>query len=245
MRMLLIVALLPLAACQSNAEKQGQAAQASGTGATRSFAATGFTGVALQSSDDIDVKTGQAFSVTAEGDSRVLDLLDISVVDGTLRVARKESVAGKDSRDGWFGDDHGARIHVVMPRLTAAAVGGSGDLTVDRGEGDFTAGVSGSGNLLIADLRANATNLSVAGSGNLKVAGSAAKLSVAVAGSGDIDARKLTATSADISITGSGDVLGTVKGPASVSIVGSGDAELGGGAKCSVNAVGSGEARCS
>jgi hypothetical protein len=237
--MLLMIALLPLAACQSNWEKKGDAAQASGSGATRSFAASGFTGVELRGSDDVDVKTGQNFAVTAEGDPKVLDQLDIRVVDGTLRVGRK------DSKDGWFGNDHSARVHVVMPKLTAAAVGGSGNLTADRGEGDFGGAVSGSGNLTIADLRAGNADLSIAGSGDLNVAGSASKLSASVAGSGDIDAKRLTAASADVSIAGSGNVLGTVKGPVSVSIVGSGDAELGGGAKCSVNAVGSGEARCS
>ncbi len=237
MRMLLIVASLPLAACQSNAERQDQAAQVSGTGATRSFAARGFTGVELRGSDDVDVKTGQNFSVTAEGDPKVLDQLDIQVVNGTLRVGRKDR--------NWFGNDRGARVHVVMPKLTAATVGGSGDLTVDRAEGDFGGAVSGSGNLSIADLRGGTAELSVAGSGDMRIAGSASKLSAAIAGSGDIDAKGLTAASADVSIAGSGNVFGTVKGPASVSIVGSGDAELGGGAKCSVSAIGSGEARCS
>lgn len=234
--MLLMVALLPLAACQSNAEK-GEASQPSGSGATRSFAASGFTGVDLRGSDDVDVKTGQNFSVTAEGDPKVLDQLDIRVVDGTLRVARKDKA--------WLGNDRGARIHVVMPTLAAAAVSGSGDLSADHAEGDFSGAVSGSGNLTIAELRAGNADLSIAGSGDLNVAGSASKLSVSIAGSGDIDAKKLTATSADVSIAGSGNVFGTVHGPASVSIVGSGDAELGGGAKCSVSALGSGEAHCS
>ncbi|NIJ21582.1 hypothetical protein FHS95_003285 [Sphingomonas naasensis] len=244
MRMLLILALLPLAACQSNWEKegqgqgQGQAAQASGAGGTRSFAATGFTGVELRGPDDVEVKTGANFAVTAEGDPKVLDQLDIRVVDGSLRVGRKES------KDRWFNSDHGARIHVVMPKLTAAAVSGSGDMGVERGEGDFTGVITGSGNLNIADLRANAADLSIAGSGDLNVAGTTTKLSASIAGSGDIEAARLTAANAEVSIAGSGNVRGTVKGPASVSIVGSGDAELGGGAKCTVSAVGSGEARC-
>ncbi|WP_029936703.1 head GIN domain-containing protein [Sphingomonas sp. UNC305MFCol5.2] len=239
MRMLLMIALLPLAACQSNWEKKGEAVQASGTGASRSFAANGFTGVELRGPDDVDVKAGQNFAVTAEGDPKVLDKLDIRVVDGTLRVGRK------DSKEQWFGNDHGARVHVVMPKLISAAVKGSGNLTAQRGEGDFDGAIAGSGNLTVADLRANAAELSIAGSGDLSVAGTASKLSASIAGSGDIDAKRLTAASADVSIAGSGNVLGTVKGPASVSIVGSGDAELGGGAKCSVNAVGSGEAHCS
>lgn len=238
MRMLLILALLPLAACQSNAEKQSHAAQVSGSGGTRSFAASGFTGVELRGPDDVDVKTGANFAVTAEGDPKVLDQLDIRVVDGSLRVGRK------DSKERWLNSDRGARIHVVMPKLTIASVSGSGNLGVERGEGDFSGAISGSGNLSIGELRANAADLSIAGSGDLNVAGNTGKLSASIAGSGDIDAVRLTAANADVAIAGSGNLRGTVKGPASVSIVGSGDVELGGGAKCTVSAIGSGEARC-
>jgi hypothetical protein len=240
MRMLLIAMLLPLTACQSNWEKQGEAAQSSGSGATRSFAASGFTGVALRGSDDIDVKIGRDFAVTAEGDPKVLDQLDIRVVDGTLRVGRKDN----DGR--WFGkDDSGARIHVVMPRLTSAAVGGSGDLSIERAEGDFEGAIGGSGNLRVAQLQAGSADFSIGGSGDITVAGSAQKISASIAGSGDIDARRLTATAADVAIAGSGSMRGIVKGEAQVSIVGAGDVELSGGARCSVSAVGSGEARCS
>jgi len=237
MRMLLTIALLPLAACQSNWEK-GEAAQPSGTGATRSFAASGFTGVDLRGPDDVEVRTGPRFAVTAEGDSAVLDKLDIRVVNGTLRVGRRDS-------DSWsYGRDHRVKVHVVMPRLVAASVAGSGDLTADRAEGAFSGAIAGSGNLRIEALHATEAELSIAGSGDVSVGGTASRLSASVAGSGDIDATRLAASSADVSIAGSGNVRGTVKGPASVSILGSGDVELGGGARCEVSKLGSGEARC-
>jgi hypothetical protein len=238
MRELWIIALLPLAACQSNWEK-GQAAQPSGSGASRSFAASGFTSVELRGPDDVEVKTGGNFAVTAEGDPAVLDQLDIRVDEGTLRVGRK------DRNDWSMRGSKGVKIRVTMPRLTGASVAGSGNLTADRGEGTFGGAIAGSGNLDIGELRATTADLSIAGSGDLRVAGSAEKLSAAIAGSGDIDAKGLTAAGADISIAGSGNVLGTVKGQASVSIVGSGDVELGGGAKCEVSKLGSGEVRCS
>lgn len=238
MRKLWIVALLPLAACQSNWEK-GQAAEPSGQGTTRSFAATGFTSVELRGPDDVDVTTGANFAVTAEGDAAALDQLDIRVVDGALRVGRKNNGPWQSSRD------RGVTVHVVLPKLQAASVSGSGDLTADRGEGAFSAAIAGSGDLTIGTLNATDLDLSIAGSGDLKVAGTASNLSASIAGSGNIDARGLTATGADVAIAGSGNVHATVKGQASVSIVGSGDAELGGGAKCEVSKLGSGEARCS
>jgi hypothetical protein len=238
MRLFLIAAMLPVTACHASWEKDGPTAHANGSGATRSYEAAGFTGVDLRGSDDVDVKAGSTFTVTAEGDPKVLDQLEIKVVDGTLRVGRKSSGFN------WSGD-HGAKVHVVMPRLNLASVSGSGNLTVDRAEGDFTGSVAGSGNLDVAGLRAGAVELSVAGSGDMTLAGTAAKLSASIVGSGDIDAKKLTASGADISIVGSGGLSGVVKGAASVSIAGSGDVDLTGGANCAVHAVGSGEAHCS
>lgn len=237
MRLFLIAAMLPITACHASWEKDGPAAHAKGTGATRSYDATGFTGVDLRGSDDVDVKAGTSFSVTAEGDPKVLDVLEIKVVDGTLRVGRKWNSTNFE--------DRGAKIHVVMPKLSLASVSGSGNLTVDRAEGDFTGSIAGSGNLDVAALNAGATELSVAGSGDMTLAGTAGKLTASIVGSGDIDGKKLTASGASISIVGSGSLSGVVKGGASVSIAGSGDVDLTGGAKCAVNAVGSGEARCS
>jgi hypothetical protein len=247
MRMLLIAAMLPLVACHSNAENrrsdadatvQGEAAKPSGSGATRSFAATGFTGVDLAGSDDVDVKQGAAFSVTAEGDPRILDALDIRVDNGTLRVGRKRGAVN-------LADDKGAKVHVVMPKLTSASLGGSGNLDIARAEGDFEGSLAGSGNLRIADLHGGDAALSLAGSGDLTVAGSITKLSANVAGSGNLQGERLSATSADVAIAGSGSVRAVVKGPADVSLLGSGEAALTGGAKCTVSAIGSGEAHCS
>ena len=242
MRLLLITAaLLPLSACHASWDHDGKGggynAKEAGPMASRTYDVAAFNAVDLRGSDDVDVKTGTAFSVTAEGDPKILDQLEITVVNGTLRVGRKD---GK-----WFGgDDSGVVVRVVMPKLQSASVAGSGDLTVDRAEGDVSAAIAGSGNLSIADLRGGAADLSIAGSGDLSVKGVAAKLSAAIAGSGDIEAGGLTASTADVSIAGSGSVKGVVKGAASVSIMGSGDVELTGGAKCTVSALGSGEARC-
>ena len=63
---------LGLGACSMNwnDDKQGPGVAATGSGASRSFAVTDFTGVDLRGSDDVDVRVGGAFSVRAEGPSR-------------------------------------------------------------------------------------------------------------------------------------------------------------------------------
>lgn len=239
---MICAALLPLAACGNHdQQREGTAATPSGTGSTRSFAVNNFTGVELRGPDDVQVRVGPAFSVRAEGATEDLDRLDIRVVDGKLRVERK------DQGFNWGGNhsSKGVKVFVTLPRIDSASVMGSGDMDVDRAEGNFSGAIAGSGDLKIAQLQATRADLAIAGSGDLTAVGQTGALSASIAGSGDIEASGLTATSADVSIAGSGNVRATVNGNANVSIVGSGNAELGGGAKCTVSKMGSGEARCS
>jgi hypothetical protein len=240
MRLLLIcAAALPLGACHASWEHGDGPVHASGPSVARTYDAKDFTSVDLRGSDDVVVKIGDTFSIRAEGPEKVLDDLKI-VVDGTtLKIGRKE-------HSGWnWSDDDGAKITVTMPKLVAASIAGSGDLTADSSEGDFKGEVAGSGTLRVSQLKGGNVDLAIAGSGDVIVAGTAAALKTATAGSGDIDAKGLNATSANISIAGSGNVSGTVHGDAKVSLMGSGDVDLGGGAKCSTSSMGSGEAHCS
>ncbi|WP_109808355.1 head GIN domain-containing protein [Sphingosinithalassobacter portus] len=237
MRPLILFAALPLAAC-GFAGNQGEHARSSGQHATRDFAASDFTQVDLRGSDDVSVVIGQQFKVHAEGDSKQIERLRIEVVDGTLRI-------GREGNSGWsWGSDDDVHIQVTMPRITGASVSGSGDMDVERGDGDFAGDISGSGNLNIRGLQAGRASLSISGSGDIEAAGNAESLTLSISGSGDIDAEGLTASQASVAVNGSGDVTATVNGNASVSVSGSGDVELGGGATCTVNKSGSGDVSC-
>ena len=244
MRFLMILAALPLAACGSVAmgSDSGDKATASGTGTTRSFAVSGFTGVELAGSDDVDVRVGPAFSIRAEGPSEELDRLDIRKDGSTLSIGRT-----RDGSFNWGGrKSQGVKVYVTMPSIAAASLAGSGDLRVDKvAGGDFSGALAGSGDLSVDNIAATSARLEIAGSGGIAAKGSVQKLSMSIAGSGDIDAGGLTATGADVSIAGSGNASATVNGPASVSIMGSGDVSLGAGAKCTTSKMGSGEVRCS
>lgn len=234
----ILAAALPLAACNVGNGMSGNVVQPSGQGATRSFDVADFTGVSLRGADDVEVRTGP-FSVTAEGDSALLDRLEIRKDGDTLRIGRKSG--------NWnWSSDKGARIIVTLPALASADIAGSGDMTIDGAKGDFEGAVAGSGNLTLGTLAGGKANLSIAGSGDIAVrGGTASALDISIAGSGDVTATGLKASSADISIAGSGNVRGQVSGPAKVSLVGSGDVELTGGAQCTVSKMGSGDARCS
>lgn len=239
MRIPLLLAV-PLAACsfQSGASEPG--VPGTGTGSARTFAVDGFTAVALRGSDDVDVRAGTGFSVRAVGPSAELDTLAIARVGDTLRIGRK------NGGFGWSGGSHrDVKVHVTLPRVTAASIAGSGNMTIDRVEGQaFEAADAGSGDLNIAILAAQQAKFSLAGSGSVQVVGKVDRLTVSLAGSGDFTAPGLKASSAKVSLAGSGDVRADVTGPASVSSAGSGDIDLGTGARCSTSKVGSGAVHC-
>lgn len=242
MRMILALCALPLMACSVSTgggdddDTPGIAAQ--GGGGTRTYAVADFTEVELRGADDVDVRVGPGFSVRADGDPEVLDHLKITREGNTVRIGRTRT-------GGWSWNGRHAKISITMPRLAATAVAGSGDVTVDRVQGDaFKGEGAGSGSLSIGQLAVSSVTFSLAGSGSVKAAGEAKSLTVEIAGSGDIDAGGLKASAADISIAGSGSVHAEVNGTAKVSIMGSGDVDLGRGAKCEVSKMGSGSVRC-
>lgn len=237
---LMAIGLGLIAACSvSNASQKGESAKSSGSGTERSFAATGFDQVTLQGPDNVVVKTGGTFAISASGPSDILDKLDIRVDGGTLKIGRK--------REGMFGNDgsESVTITVTMPSIKGAALAGSGDMSVDKAEGaDFAGSIAGSGDLTIASLIASKVDFSIAGSGNLGATGKAKALNYSIAGSGDIEAAGLESETASISIAGSGGIEARVTQTADISIVGSGGVELTGGAKCNTKTMGSGEVRC-
>ena len=243
---LLAATAIPLAACHgsSHGGDTTPGIKGSGSGATRTFQAADFTAVELRGSDDVDVRTGAAFSVRAEGPSEELDKLKIVREGNTLRI-------GRINHDGLSWDDFGhhdgkhVKIYVTLPHLAEASIAGSGDMAIDKVEGAKFAGSSaGSGNMMVAALAVDDADLSIAGSGDMTIKGSAKQLGIDIAGSGSVDGSGLKAQGAKVSIAGSGDARADVTGPATVSVMGSGDVDLGSGAKCSTSKMGSGDVHC-
>ena len=241
MRAYVFAALLPLAACGNigGDDHEGAGVQPTGSGTSRSFAVSDFTAVELAGPDNVDVRVGSAFSVRAEGDEAQLAKLRIERIGDRLKVGRQ-----RRSGFSWSSGD-GVKVFVTMPRITAAELAGSGNLSVDRAEGArFVGDLAGSGNLSVGMLAVRDAELSIAGSGNVRAVGTTEMLKIDIAGSGDVAAEGLTATSASVSIAGSGNVRARVDGDAKVSIMGSGDVDLGDRARCQTSKMGSGSVRC-
>ncbi|WP_194953616.1 head GIN domain-containing protein [Sphingopyxis solisilvae] len=209
--------------------------------AIRNFAFTGFTGVKVTGPDDVTIRRGDAFSISAKGPQSALDELEVDMDGDTLSIGRKREGFSFSNR----GNDKIA-ITITLPRLAAVRLTGSGSVDADSIDGDAVEAVlTGSGDLKIASMTGKTAKLSVSGSGDIEIAGGRIDNGkYSVTGSGDIDAEGLVARTLDVSVTGSGNVDSQATGNADVSILGSGDVTLGGGAKCASRKVGSGTVTC-
>jgi hypothetical protein len=153
-------------------------------------------------------------SVTVRGDDNLIGEVVTDVNDGTLTIDEQRHV---DPRAGLV-------VEVTAPRLRAAAVHGSGDLTArDVAGGPFTATLDGSGDLTIDGVDADVFTGDLSGSGNLDAAGQAERVDLAASGSGEADLRDLVASEATVDVTGSGDALVQVTQILQASSSGSGD----------------------
>jgi len=246
------MAMLPLALAMTASgcsgsithdDKDGEKATRvdAGPPTTKSFALTGFTGVEVAGPDDVTIRQGDAFSISAKGPQAEIDELEIKLDGPVLSIGRK--------REGFSfrgGDHDGVEIAITMPKLDTVRLTGSGSVDADSVDGDAVkASLTGSGDLKIAKLTGKSADLTVSGSGDLAIAGGTiGSGEVGITGSGDIEAGGLAAQTLDISITGSGNVEAQATGKADIRILGSGDVDLTGGGTCSTKTMGSGTATC-
>lgn len=245
-----MMAMLPLVivtGCNGAAPSDEKQAERGGPPAsvgpitTQSFALSGFTRVEVAGPDDITIRQGDAFSITARGRKEALDRLEISLDGPDLKIGRKREGFSFSSRDE---DD--VDIAITMPRLNAVRLTGSGTIDADSVDGDAVeAVVTGSGDLKVAKLTGKRADITVSGSGDIEIAaGTIGSGELSVTGSGDIDADGLVATTLEVSVAGSGNVDAQATGKADISILGSGNVTLTGGANCSTREMGSGTATC-
>ncbi len=238
----ILLSNLALVACNMAADAQeGEESRGGGPVVTRSFDLAGFDAVGLAGSQDVEVQVGGPLAVRAEGEAEAIERLELRVEDGTLKIGMKKGSYSV----GWSRERPKTRIFVTLPAIRAASLAGSGDLRIDRVEGErFHASLAGSGDIEIGQLRVGELSASVAGSGNIKAAGAAQTASVNIAGSGDIDVGGVQSRTASASVVGSGDARIQASETATVSIAGSGDVWVTGSARCTVNKRGSGTVHC-
>lgn len=237
MAITLAAALGSLAACgEARSEEAGPETE-------RSYQIGSFDRIQVAGPYEVEVRTGDNPSVSAQGAERGIERLVVEVHGGELRIH-------PEKRSGFnlgLGKPHKVRLTVTVPSLHAASIAGSGEIRIDSVRGERFAGrIAGSGELTLDRVEVADLSFGIAGSGEATArTGRARSVLYEIAGSGDIDARGVEAETAEVSIAGSGNVSGHASGTANVKIAGSGDVEITGGARCTVSKHGSGDVRCS
>lgn len=170
----------------------------------------------------------------------VVDLVEVSTVEGVLQVNIKQGVNIR-------GGNYRLTVTASSPSLKQVDVKGSSDVLLKgsvkgeslqlnvAGSGDIDADdlhfthlvgtVKGSGDIDLKKVKATNVNMQVNGSGDIKVEGSALQATLTVRGSGDIVADELLATHTIATVVGSGDIECYASQQLDAEVRGSGDIE--------------------
>lgn len=159
----------------------------------RTYGLTGFDAVQMGSAFQVDVRQGSAFAITASGDRRNLDDLDVRVSRGTL-FAKYRVHANRQ---------HTTRFEITMPTLQSAEFSGAVNATVRgfSGNQNFDLHLSGASK---ADVDVNATNvqLYLSGASNLDLRGAFKRLDADASGASRLEAFNAPAEEADVEASG-------------------------------------------
>ena len=199
-----------------------------------------FHAISTVGPQDVEITYGDTQSVNFEGSPQALALLEVVVEDGVL-VIRPQN---EDWLWNWGGLNE-ATYRVTVPRLDSITLNGSGDIRVDKIEGDsFSATLTQRGDLSIGSLKVDRAAFTINGTGDISAAGTARDTQISLAGRGDISARELQSKTASVLVNGSGDVKLTVDDRANVTVNGPGDVSIAGSAQCSISQQGRGDVDC-
>jgi Putative auto-transporter adhesin, head GIN domain len=171
-----------------------------------------FTRIDNRDSVDVVLHVGEPQRVRVRAGEKVIDDVRTEVRDGTLQVTF--------DHDGFGGDD--VIVEASAPSLAGVAASGSGDIDVDGIEADAF------------DLRSD-------GSADIALAGTAGRLAVNLDGSGDADLAELAARDARVFVGGSGDADVRAEQRLDVTVDGSGDVRYHGSPALTQHDDGSGE----
>ncbi|GAB3876257.1 head GIN domain-containing protein [Hymenobacter segetis] len=197
-----------------------------------------FTEISLGGSARVVVKQGSPQSVVVEASKEDLADFETEVKSSQLRLGFRQSSGRMFSNKS-----HGpVTVYVTAPSLTALRVGGSGKMEVNGAlQADaMTLAVSGSGDLLVPQLKAGHLETAVSGSGDVTVGGTCPSNEIRISGSGKVKAHDLKTETSRARISGSGDAHVYASRTADASISGSGNMYVAGGAQLSSAVHGSG-----
>jgi hypothetical protein len=213
------------------------ATQGSGMVATEARTVPEFEAISTSDAIDLQVSQGAQRSLQVQADDNLLPLLETVVEDHNgvptlnVRWKRGESIRSRSK----------VALTVVVPRLRALSLSGSGGIRVES----FTTpalqvALSGSGDARLENLSTDDLGIRISGSGDVSGSGKAARLKVSISGNGDVRLTALHADDVQVRIAGSGDAAVFADKTLDVHIAGSGDVTYIGSATVRSSVAGSG-----
>lgn len=177
----------------------------------------GFKSLSLGVAGDLYLKQGNSFSVELEGDKDLLEVIETEVRNGRLVIRRSNWRIMRNAQ---------VTVYITMPEINGLSVSGSGTLEAKgpvNGD-DLDISVSGSGKIILNDLKAERVDCSISGSGNIRLKGSANDyVELSISGSGKFDGEEFRTGDMEIDISGSGNCRCWVEGDLEARVSGSGD----------------------
>ena len=134
-----------------------------GAKVSRNYQVGDFSKIAVAGPYEVKVVTGGQAGVSASGGEKLLDETEVVVDGDTLEIRPKKR---KGFRWNW--SNGSAEFTVNVAALRAAAIAGSGGITVDKVAGDFEGDVAGSGDLRLPAIAGGKIKLAIAGSGGVR-----------------------------------------------------------------------------
>lgn len=201
-----------------------------------------FSAVTVLGSTDVEYRqnSGSATKVSIYGSDNLVDLVEVSAVNGVLHVSLKKGVRinsgerrlkviASSSALNRVDIKGSADVHLkgmVKGADLKLNISGSGDIEAENLQyTGISCSVKGSGDVELKNVKANAVKAEVQGSGDVELKGSTRQATLTVKGSGDIKADKLTADNVVANISGSGDITCYASRKLDAKVSGSGDIE--------------------
>ena len=201
-----------------------------------------FSSIRVLGSPDVEYRqsNGSKTTVSIYGSDNLVDLLEVSTVNGVLQVNIKKGVK-------ILSGERRLKVIASSPSLNQVNIKGSADvylkgtikgvdLTLNiTGSGDIeaenlqytnlSAYIKGSGDIDVKNVKGTTVKTIVSGSGDVNIKGTAKWAALTVNGSGDISADKLAATEVIATVSGSGDISCYASKQLDAKVSGSGDIE--------------------
>jgi len=157
-----------------------------------------FTGVNLATMGNLQIQLGDQEGLRIEAEDNLMPYLETTVFNRELEIG---------SRDGvWLRPTRPVNFYLTVKSLDSVALTGSGNIVAPDLKADqFRVRLSGSGDMKLGNLYATDIEMRLTGSGNLRVAGATAKdQQITLSGSGDVELGNWNAETVEVRLNGSG-----------------------------------------